>query len=295
MSWIKIHKKQLLLLLISLVAGIILSFLIKRHFAMQFNDQGQVAKVARIVADRDISAGTILTTQMLSLREIPAEFKQSSSFAASALGAVENKILQKDLKRGDLILQAHLSANVKPFSHSVGTGRRAITIPIDELNSASGMIVPGDLIDLYVSFEYQKKRITAPLLQGVLVMATGKQNRYIAQEGREESYDTVTLDTSPEEAVQLVAARESGEITAMLRNPQDKHISSKGVKGNLAQMLGISPHKTSNKPVVIYAKSQRIPNKNKPDATDLKKGLFDLPDTQDLVSDWINSLPKESE
>src|SRR5690554_3951615 len=156
-------------------------------------------------------------------------------------------VLQTGLRAGDLILPAH-GRIVQPsaFSSYLCEGRRAITMPVDAINSVSGLLQPGDLIDLYVSFEYQRRRITAPLLQGVLVLATGMATQAGQHDQQTDvssfdyGYSTVTLDVAPEDAVKLVAARQSGIITAILRNPGDTVSSSKASRGDLATLLGIN-------------------------------------------------------
>src|SRR5690606_40878568 len=117
-------------------------------------------------------------------------------------------------------------------------GRRAIALPVDQINSVSGLLQPGDLIDLYVSFEYQRRQVTAPLLQGVLVLATGRSTRL--DDGTEgAAFSTVTLDAAPEDVVKLVAARQGGRITAILRHPDDFKTDSRAVRGDLAALLGV--------------------------------------------------------
>src|SRR3546814_15321073 len=95
-----------------------------------------------------------------------------------------------------------------PFSNRLGQGRRAITMPVDVINSVSGLLEPGDLIDLYVSFEYRRKRITAPLLQGVMVLATGGSTRTAGtrQSAGAATCYHVPLDPYQEDAIPLVAA-----------------------------------------------------------------------------------------
>lgn len=249
----------------------------------------------RLVALRSAMAGEVIDEQWVGLRQIPLTWVQSSSFKAEDFEQIRGKKLLSDLYKGDLLLQAHLSSRDAPFSHQVQAGKRAITIPIDSINSASGLLVPGDLIDLYVSFEYQKKRITAPLLQGVHILATGQQRRYDAQQETQQLYDTVTLEMSPEEATQLLAAQQAGMISTMLRNPLDKQFSNKGVKGNLANILGIQKEMPKvTKPIVLYGESKRIPQVGVSE-TDHVRGLFELPPNPELVKAWLDSLPKTQE
>src|SRR3546814_144514 len=180
--------------------------------------------VGRVVAAYDLPAGTRLSSEHVAVRQYPASAVSSTSLSPGRFSELDNSVLRIALRAGDPILPTHtmLTEN-HPFSNRLGQGRRAITMPVDVINSVSGLLEPGDLIDLYVSFEYRRKRITAPLLQGVLVLATGGSTRPAGnrQSAGAATYSTVTLDTSPEDAIKLVAARQSGTLTDLLRHPSD--------------------------------------------------------------------------
>jgi pilus assembly protein CpaB len=79
--------------------------------------------------------------------------------------------------------------------------------------------------------------VTVPLIQGVLVMATGQRSVSDPKSGELKTYTTVTLDTDPNQAQNIIVAREAGRITALLRNPQDK-ITGQGNQTDLAALLG---------------------------------------------------------
>jgi pilus assembly protein CpaB len=135
-----------------------------------------------------------------------------------------------------------------PLSARLPAGKRAITIPVDQINSLSGLLSPSDLIDLYVSFEHQGKRVTAPLLSGIEVLATGRALSAVDQSNttRKDPFATLTLATSPEDAVKLVAARQTGTITAVLSQATDAFTLAKlnsSPAGHLASLLGLeAPH-----------------------------------------------------
>lgn len=255
--------------------------------------------VQRVVAAYDLPVGTRIESAHVATREIPIDWVVSGSLKPEEFIHLEGQIVSTALKRGDPVLWANTaSVGKKPFSEKISLGRRAVTIPVDSINSVSGMLVPGDLIDLYVSFEYRHRQITAPLLQGVLVMATGRQSH--GGEGESAAYSTVTLDTAPEEAAKLVAARQSGTLTAFLRNPDDNKATQKAVRGDLATILGIAnpPPKIERKPAVVYGDQagQKLPNlvinQEKPTVqSELAPGLFKVPGQEDIVSAWMKTLP----
>ena len=148
-----------------------------------------------------------------------------------------------------------------------------------------------------MSFEYQRRHITAPLLQGVLVLATDANTQFVQDQDpvRKRSYATVTLDASPEDAVKLVAARQGGTITAVLRPPQDNLASRRAIRGDLASLLGVSrqPPAPSRRAQVIYG-SQSVRNVSRlrpmpSSGPSQASGLFNLPEAQELVSAWMHA------
>jgi pilus assembly protein CpaB len=97
-----------------------------------------------------------------------------------------------------------------------------MTLQVDEINSISGMLDPGDVIDLIVSVDRKGRKRTLPLLQGVKVMATGQRLAEDPASGERRQFSTVTIDIAPQQAAVLILARETGRITALLRNPGDR-------------------------------------------------------------------------
>ena len=69
-------------------------------------------------------------------------------FIGTFLVAIANgTVLRAPLRAGDPILPVHAVAQVQTaFSSHLSAGRRAITMPVDAINSVSGLLQPGDLI-----------------------------------------------------------------------------------------------------------------------------------------------------
>lgn len=302
---IRINKKATIVISLAIFAGLLAAWSAQKYInekVEMIEAQARVETVQRVVAAYDLPEGTKIDSVHVAVRDIPKEWVASGSILPDEFVHIQGQVVTAPLKRGDQLLWANTAhLKTKPFSDKISPGRRAVTIPVDTINSVSGMLVPGDLIDLYVSFEYRRKQITAPLLQGVLVMATGQQSRPGLDPGDANSrYSTVTLDTAPEEAAKLVAARLAGTITALLRNPDDNKAAQKGVRGDLANMLGIAtpPPPIKRKPQVIYGdqNNKKLPtlavNSETENPNKDERGVFDLPGQEDLVSAWINSLPK---
>jgi pilus assembly protein CpaB len=195
--------------------------------------------VSRVVAAYDLAAGTRLDDAYVAVRDIPAQYAASDTLDPAGFTRLVGGVLAVPLKRGDPVQPAHFVANTghTPLSAQLASGRRAITLPVDEISALSGLLQPGDLVDLYVSFTHRKRRITAPLLQGVKVLATGRRSQ--EAEPQNTAYSTVTLEASPADAVKLVAARQHGAITAILRHRNDGQPALAAAQGDLARLLGL--------------------------------------------------------
>jgi pilus assembly protein CpaB len=136
-----------------------------------------------------------------------------------------------------------------------------MTIVVDEVNSLSGMLQPGDHIDLMLSVRpapaagVMQPEITRTLMQDVAVMAVGRQSRASANDepANPRGYTSITVEVDPERAQKLVVAQRSGKLTAVLRNPNDRMpVGDKRLDVNM--LLGIP---TPQAPAVQVAAGPR--------------------------------------
>ena len=240
---------------LALLAGVLAAGSLTLHLKQREREleaRTQVTLVQRIVAARDLPAGTRLVADHLAVRDFPSQWVSRDALPATRHGELEGLVLTSALRAGDAVTPIHTHRPQPAFSAQLAPGRRAITLPVDQVNSLSGLLQPGDLVDLYVSFDHQRKRLTAPLLQSMLVLATGRETRAGDPDGQ--GFSTVTLDAAPDEVVRLVAARQAGTLTAILRHPDDSSPDLRAARGDLATLLGITstPAPPRRKAVVLY-------------------------------------------
>lgn len=250
------HYKVLIWIGVCLVCGVLAAWAGQRYLHQQSDLLAQKNKqpmIERVVAAHFLAAGTVLTETHLATRAFPLSAVPTNSVSVSQYQRLLGGTLRAEVAAGDMVLPLHISqTQVAAFSTRLVAGRRAVTMPVDQINSLAGLLRAGDLVDLYVSFDHQRRKITAPLLQGVLVLATDEHTSDMpSQEAGH--YATVTFDLAPEDGAKLVAARQTGSITAMLRNPHDAQLSNKGVRGDLATLLGVNQPSAEFKTVpIIY-------------------------------------------
>jgi pilus assembly protein CpaB len=205
--------------------------------------RGKFETVDLLVAKSLITKGSIVAVDDLAIRKIPVEFAHSGAVAPQDVLSVAGRVSNYDLKQGEMLLSSQLlSKRPATFSARLEHGQRAITVMVDEINSISGMLEPGDLIDLIFTADQNGKKIILPLLQRVQVMATGKRSVDDPHGGEAVQFATVTLNTTPDEAKNIILARETGKLTALLRSPGD---DAGGARGGVDLATWFGPHPSS--------------------------------------------------
>lgn len=255
----KFLDPRFLLLAVALCAGGLAAWSTRHYIAGQvarIEAEGRVPMVTVVVAATDLMPGAKIGPDTVATREMPREWASDSAIAPDQFVQIDAASLGHAVRRGEPILWSHLAAaRTAPFSSRLREGRRAITLAVDEISSVSGMLTPGDVIDVYVSFEHLRKRVTRLLLPAVNVMATGRQIVPAAAGEGERSFSTVTLDTTPEEAVRLIVARQGGTISAVLRAAQDSRAKVGPTQsGDLPTLFGIpsTPPRRPARIAVVY-------------------------------------------
>jgi pilus assembly protein CpaB len=176
-----------------------------------------------VVVKTDVPAGTKLGKENLAVRKIPVDFAQSGAVRPEDFARIDGKAIAYTLRSGEMLMWSQMETQRAPtFSARLAPGQRAITVVVDEINSISGMLEPGDLIDLMFAVEQDGQKVVLPLLQSVQVMATGQRVVDDPKSGEKAQFATVTLNATPEQAKNIIIARETGKLTALLRNPNDK-------------------------------------------------------------------------
>jgi pilus assembly protein CpaB len=228
------------LLGVAICIGLIAAFAARSYLSGRVADieaktRAETTKI--VVAKGDLPRGTRLSTDNLAVRDVPKAYAHSGAVLPEQFGRVDGQLLGHAIKSGEMLMWTQLESRKAPtFSARVEAGRRAVTVPVDEISSISGLLEPGDRVDLIVTLERGGQRQTVPVLQSVQVLATGQRSADDARSGERRMYTTVTLDTDPQQARNLILARESGRLTALLRNPGDA-VPMAGVPADFAQWL----------------------------------------------------------
>jgi pilus assembly protein CpaB len=212
--------------------------------------------VELLVAKQDLAPGDLVGPDTMAVREVPRDYAPGGALGADDFDAFVGARIAVPMRRGEPLLpgmldepqRSGLSARLKP-------GVRALTVSVDEVNSLSGMLQPGDRIDLLLSVRPPAidggpiaPEVTHTLMQGVAVLATGRHVRPGADDGHGRSFTAITVEVDPVQAQKLVVAQRSGRLTAILRHAEDK-ATVRDRRLDVHALLGTPPAREAPAPV----------------------------------------------
>lgn len=221
--------------------------------------------VSVVVPGRALKRGDIVLADDLLVRQIPEQYVDSNSVTADTYGVAVGQRMDFDIDEGRPLLWAHLEGGLSPtFSGNLLVGLRAMTVRVDEVNSISGFLQPGDKVDLLMSHGSIGQQQVLPLIERLEVIATGVQTLTDkTYGGAPRQFTTITVQVTPEEAQKITLAQQVGKLTAMLRHPDDE--SSLATSGlsvpellNVAQadvpepVAAPAPRPRPSRPVIEY-------------------------------------------
>lgn len=197
-----------------------------------------------VIAKEDVVEMETVNEAKLDYVELPVDFIQPEAISEpeEAIGQVAAVPIRKgeQILKNKLLLPGPLTG----LSFEVSPGKRALTLPIDDVRGVSRLLRPGDRIDLVAAIDHGKgtdaKREVRTILQDVIVLATGVNivnqlpRRFeIDANGKtinrvnlsgSTTFSTITIEAKPDEVQQLIyiLATSPGSLFTTLRHPNDR-------------------------------------------------------------------------
>ncbi|MEZ5654098.1 MAG: Flp pilus assembly protein CpaB [Burkholderiaceae bacterium] len=236
-------------------------------------ERARLAESARtvgvIVAAAALRAGSAVDVDTMAVRQLPVRGIDAAMIRAEDFDQVQGQQIVLPMASGEPLRRSSLRQRHDPFSSKVALGIRALTIEVDEVNSVSGMLRPGDRIDLLFSTHAAlgagraAGAIAAPLMQDLLILATGTQAAAGLVDDDGARFGSITVEVTPTQAQKLVLAQRSGRLTALLRNPGDRHAMPQGMM-DLNTLLGLPGRKPvtpgpEQPEIIVGGRGQLVP------------------------------------
>lgn len=236
-------KKKLLLAAL-IVGG--LAALLMALFAKQKNEETEAVlgnQVYVVKAARSIAAGTPLTPDVITTELVPEKFLPPNPIMKKDIDIYISTPLAVNVQEGAMILTSDFAvAEVsRDLSSKIPAGERAMSVPVDAISGISGLLTPGDRVDVLGTFPVTDKDelvpdaqgqdsvgfVTMTLLQNVTLLAVGRQLSNVGQsDNREGIYNTVTMSLTVAESELLTIAQTRGKLMLLLRNREDVDVAA---------------------------------------------------------------------
>jgi len=191
-------------------------------------------KVRMLVASRPLSIGTLLKDEDFREVEVSGDGMPEGAFVGGqeSLAELRGALLRRFIDPNQPIIRTDvLRPRDRGFLAAVlRPGTRAISVGVDVVTGASGLIWPGDEVDLILTQNLQqqgqgqesagRRVVGETILSAVRVIAVDQQ---ISHSGTDAAAArvvarTVTLEVTPEQAERVAVATQLGRISLVVRS-----------------------------------------------------------------------------
>jgi pilus assembly protein CpaB len=187
-----------------------------------------------LVADANLPAGTFVKPQHLRWQrwptdDVPETYVLKGSRTEDAMvGAV----VRRSIAEGAPITDGSV---VKPgesgfLAAVLAPGMRAVSLPINAESSNSGLIFPGDRVDLILTQALEaadgasSRRVSETVLRDIRIIAMGVEiSDEPGEETNHERAKTATFEVDPRDAEKIALISELGKLSLSLRSLADGH------------------------------------------------------------------------
>lgn len=224
------NRTSIILLFCAIVAGAAGWYLSRQYINQEVSTykagfEAERKTVPVVVASMDLKVGDEVTTANASIRDIPKSFVPSNAVHPNQFASVlEGRQIIHPVRGGDPIFAMSVSqVKVSGIASLLKAGERAITMPVSTLDTFSGFLSPGDYIDLMITMKDGDQKRTVPLAQNLRVLAAGTDldDGVPNRDQKKGRISEITLGVKPLVATRLIHAQTVGDITLLLRKPDD--------------------------------------------------------------------------
>ena len=187
-----------------------------------------------LVATKALPVGTIIDQTALKFQPWPKELVENAYYLRQGtdIKNVVGTVVRFAIPAGQPVTQGAL---VKPgdrgfLAAALGSGMRAVTVPVSTQSSVAGFVFPGDRVDLILTQSVNGGGDGPPLkasetmLRNLRVLATDqKTDKGTDDKGNTlvTTYSTVTLEATPRIAEKIAVAQTVGTLSLSLRSIAD--------------------------------------------------------------------------
>jgi Flp pilus assembly protein CpaB len=189
---------------------------------------GAMARV--LVLTSDLPAGTAITRDVVSSRELPQLFRESRHIVASELDQIVGVQLAVSGRANETLQWTDLASmrpKLRQLSSLIPHGMRAMTLQAPGL-APDALLTPGDRVDVFRVGPAHGEIV----LQDAVVLAVGDDIGGVSPTARRTKSSggrsSITLSVTLEQSRALAQAEQLGPLRFVMRNPDDVALDSAG-------------------------------------------------------------------
>jgi pilus assembly protein CpaB len=233
--------KKLALLVGALVIAVVTAIMAKNMFAGAGAQTAAAAPASVpvgpkvLVAKKALPVGTIIDADSFTFQPWPKELMQNAYYVegsqdsnpSSLMGTVVRYAITagQPVTRGSLV-----GPQDRGFlAAALGSGMRAITVPVNTSSGVAGFVFPGDHVDLVLTSNVEgggdgpALKVSETIIRNLRVLATDQRTDEKDKDGKTvvKTFSNVTLEVTPRIAEKIAVAQSLGTLSLSLRSIAD--------------------------------------------------------------------------
>lgn len=235
------RAKSMVLILIAMGCGLVASIAISQVMERGAKSGNAALETVQIyVAATDIDVNEQLTATNVRVEDWPKSKIPEGSVLE--LDKVVDQFARVRFYEGEPILRAKLATEIEGAAIKIPEGFRVCSMKVQMDTAVSGLVKPGDRVDIY---GYFKKGCDVPrtgtrqILRNVRVFAVNSETEQEKdQEGRTIVAKTVSVLVEQDQVARLMLATELGTLRLALRRPNELEESMEGETATAESLFG---------------------------------------------------------
>ena len=234
------NVKKLALLIGALVIAVVTAIMAKNMFAGASAPQAAAAPAVPVgpkvlVAKKALPVGTIIDADSFTFQPWPKELMQSAYYVDgspdSNPASLVGQVVRYPITAGQPVTRGTL---VGPqdrgfLAAALGSGMRAITVPVNVSSGVAGFVFPGDHVDLVLTSNVEgggdgpALKVSETIIRNLRVLATDQRTNEKDKDGKLDvkTFSNVTLEVTPRIAEKIAVAQSLGTLSLSLRSIAD--------------------------------------------------------------------------
>ena len=219
--------KGTMVLFIAIVVGALAAVLAKTQINKSITEKTQHWEPEEVcVAKHTLRPGDVIdVNQDIAIKKVPKELALIKGYvAASARDQLEEQMVRVEITEGKIIDRYYLGRMDNPEENSArnlkpAEDSRLIPIRVDEISGIAGYLQPRDRVDV---LHTNREKMTQVVMQNVMIKYVGVAGS--GRGSRRQSYNSITVQVSPREAMILTNAMATGDIMLTKRSSTDAEV-----------------------------------------------------------------------